>query len=120
MKDKKHMLEILELVFQRVAEDAEKNIPEEGKFQRIICACNFMQERQEAFLSVLRTSNSNNVCLVTLNMHRPLSDKIFTHYMFEGSKAEAINWLKDEKNIEKAYNQLTELAKKMENHYSEY
>ena len=120
MKDKEHMLEILRLVFQHEAENAEKNVPEEGKFQRIICACNFMKEGQEAFVTVLRTSNSNNVCLVTLNMHRPLSDRIFTHYMLEGSKAEAVNWLRDEKNIELAFDELTELANKMENYYSEF
>jgi len=111
--------EIVSKSREKLTEVVERMVPENGKFFQVGVTFDIPDTFNEAIVKVIHDAEKpKNLRRLVVEMHHQNSDKMFSVFTKKGTKAEIMEYLKQQNTESDILKHLTELSKTMEEHYS--
>lgn len=98
-------------VAERLAEKAQDNVPETGRFKKYTIAGHFTGEDIRGILGVEEAYQSDSARCVSLGVYCDGDSRMVSNFLFTGTKQEVLEWLKSpegQQEIVDAYMRLEE------------
>lgn len=84
-------------VAERLAEKAQDNVPETGRFKKYTIAGHFTGENIRGILGVEEAYQSDSARCVSLGVCCDGDDRMVSNFLFTGTKQEVLEWLESPK-----------------------
>ena len=98
---------------------AERQVPENNKFRKLVVAFDIPNTPNEAFLSVSHDEiQPKDMRRMAIEVHHANSDKYYTRYLFKGTKKEVMDYILKEENQKEMLKAVNELSKKVDELYN--
>lgn len=100
-------------VAERLAEKAQDNIPETGRFKKYTISGHFTGEDIRGILGVEGTHQSDSARCVSLGVYCDGDDRMVSNFLFTGTKQEVLQWLKSPKGQQEIVDAYIHLEEKL-------
>ena len=99
-------------------EDAERRMPENGRFRKFCAAFDIPETRFEAWISASNDEiQPKDMRRIAVEVHHQNSDKFYSQYIYKGAKQEILKFLDDEKSQKIILDAVIQLQKRAEEDY---
>ncbi len=105
-------------VHKCLAEVAERRVPENGIFTRLEANFPIPESTYMAALNIFSAAGeTKDQRILSIGVHHPNSDKMFTNYLIKGTKKEILDYLKDSRNQKEVIESVFHLEQKAKEYY---
>ncbi len=107
-------------IFEILAQRAEREVPENGKFSQISSSFYIPESQNEAMLiAEFDPVEPRNLRRLSTGVRRQSGDRLTKSYIFKGTKKELIDFLREKNNQERFIKIMHQLSASVDRHYSE-
>lgn len=115
LNDEEKLHRLAAAMLEYMARTAE-SLPEVGKFETHSVSAKYPGTDYEGILCYEpNLAGDERLRRLRLGMHEGDSDKLHSFYFLKGTKAECVNWMKENGNVEVLVKDLKELKEKLDN-----
>ena len=98
---------------------SERTVPENGKFANSFVTIELPESQNIALISIEPSAKEPKTQRILLvGVHNKYSDRIFSNYMFTGTKKEVLDYIDGGKNNSEIIDSINTLSKKADDFYS--
>ncbi|MBQ4077830.1 hypothetical protein IJD15_01445 [bacterium] len=102
-----------------LAETAEKQVPENGLFRKVFVSFSVPDTDNKALLGIeYDEAEPKTQRRLFVGVHHNNSDRLTQNYLLKGTKAEILEYLKDNSNQQSIIDSVNNLSKKTDEYYS--
>ena len=113
------ILKLVSNCVENIQEKAEREVPENGKFTKLLVGFDIPESQNEAFIGIEHDEiNPKDTRRVAIHARRQNTDKIFSNYIFKGTKKEILEYFKAPERKEEIYEIVKNLSSKVDSSYT--
>ncbi|MCD7780279.1 MAG: hypothetical protein LUH05_06360 [Candidatus Gastranaerophilales bacterium] len=100
-------------------QNAERQVPENGKFNRVFVAFDIPETQNEAIISIEHDElNPKESRRLSVGVHHNNKDRLFSNYILKGTKKEILSYLNNTDNHKEILDSVNNLSQKTDEYYS--